>query len=238
MPQLIFKNEYVIVSQIFKESEKHEHAMMQIFIGDENNVVVVEEQEYSGKIIMVNQNVNHYIKTRKRCHAFVLVKPTSVLANYIKNNYLKDQKAIAIWQITFEEIQAEDSKEVLERKVLRILEALGIKNQKIVWDKRIETLIQEIQAGKCFNDSIKKIAEKYHLSEGRMAHLFKDEVGVSLMSYIQLMQLEYVYREVIKGKSVTEAALEAGFNSSSHFAYVCKKITGISISKVMRIAGF
>ena len=63
-------------------------------------------------------------------------------------------------------------------------------------------------------------------------------VGVSLMSYIQLIQLEYVYKEVMQGKSITEAALEGGFSSSSHFAYVCKKITGISISKVMKIAGF
>ncbi len=244
MPQLIFKNDYVIVSRIFKESEKHSHLMMQIFIGDANNVVMVEGKAYSGRIIITNQNVEHYIKTRDQCSAFLLVKPTSLLAKYIKSNYIKDEAAITINDIDFEKIAQEDCKEVLERKILAILKALGIKeqasvkNEQMILDERIRRLIQEIQAGKYFNHSIQDIAKVYHLSEGRMAHLFKDEAGISLMSYIQLMQLEYVYREVIKGKSVTEAALEAGFNSSSHFAYVCKKITGISISKVMRIAGF
>ena len=153
-------------------------------------------------------------------------------------NYLREEKAIVVKDISFEEILQEDCKEVLDRKIYRLLQALGIEGEKLVRDARVSGLIQAIQEGKYFNSSIIEIATMYHLSEGRMAHLFKEEVGISLMSYIQLMQLEYVYKEVIKGKRVTDAALEAGFNSSSHFAYVCKKLTGISISKVMRIAGF
>lgn len=256
MSQLIFKNEYVIVSQIFKESEKHVHPMMQIFIGDENNQVMVDGETYRGKIIIINQNVDHSIQTRDRFRVFLLVKPASLLAQYIRKHYLqnhtlnahlknniggsndlKEIKAVAINPITFEEILVEDSPNELERKVLSILKVLGVTEKQVSIDERVEKLIQVIQEGRYFNYSIKEIAQQCHLSEGRMAHLFKEEVGVSLMSYIQLMQLEYVYKEVINGKSITEAALEAGFYSSSHFAYVCKKITGISISKVMKIAG-
>ncbi len=238
MPNLIFKNEYVIVSQIFKESQKHFHPMLQIFIGNENNKVIVEGKEYAGKVIIINQNVNHYIETRENCQAFILLQPSSVMAKKIKEDYLKNQEAIVLKEITFEKILLQDSGQELEKKVERILNALQINREQGPLDTRIATLIMAIHEGKYFNASIKEIAKAYRLSESRIAHLFKEEIGLSIMSYIQLVQLEYVYRKVLAGENITNVALEAGFNSSSHFAYVCKKITGISISKVMKIAGF
>ena len=238
MPNLIFKNEYVIVSQIFKESQEHFHPMLQIFIGNEDNRVIVEGKEYAGKVIIINYNVNHYIETRENCQAFILLQPSSVMAKKIKKDYLKNQEAIVLKEITFEEISLQDSEQELEMKVESILSALKINREQRPIDTRIAALIMEIHEGKYFNASIKEIAKVYCLSESRIAHLFKEEIGLSIMSYIQLVQLEYVYKKVLAGENITSVALEAGFNSSSHFAYVCKKITGISISKVMKIAGF
>ena len=42
-----------------------------------------------------------------------------------------------------------------------------------------------------------------------------------------------VYYEIFHGKSITEAAVEAGFSSSAHFADVNRRVFGIAASHIM-----
>ena len=46
--------------------------------------------------------------------------------------------------------------------------------------------------------------------------------------------MRYAYELVLYGRSITYAALEAGFGSSAHLAAVCREQMGISISGVLR----
>ncbi|MBQ2879752.1 MAG: helix-turn-helix domain-containing protein [Anaerotignum sp.] len=43
-----------------------------------------------------------------------------------------------------------------------------------------------------------------------------------------------VYTQLLKGKTITEAALEAGFSSPSHFADVNRRIFGLSATNITR----
>ena len=83
-------------------------------------------------------------------------------------------------------------------------------------------------------DPTSAIAEAVFLSESRLTHLFKENVGISLKSYILIRRLEQAYRFVNSGGKVTQAAMESGFASSAHLAYTCKTLTGISITEVLR----
>jgi AraC-like DNA-binding protein len=64
--------------------------------------------------------------------------------------------------------------------------------------------------------------------------LFKEEVGISLKSYILIRRMEKAYKFVTAGGKVTQAAMESGFSSSAHLAYSCKTLTGISITEVLK----
>ena len=46
------------------------------------------------------------------------------------------------------------------------------------------------------------------------------------------------YADVIRGKTVTEAAIEAGFSSSAHFADVNRRVFGISIRNISKDLNF
>lgn len=81
---------------------------------------------------------------------------------------------------------------------------------------------------------MREIAARVYLSESRLTHLFKENAGISLKSYLVIRRLEKAYRFITSGGRMTRAAHESGFASSAHLAYTCKKLTGISVSEVLK----
>lgn len=66
------------------------------------------------------------------------------------------------------------------------------------------------------------------LSESRFSHLFREQVGVTFSSYTLLRKLYRAYTAAAAGENITQAAVEAGFASPSHFAAVNKRMFGIT----------
>lgn len=60
-----------------------------------------------------------------------------------------------------------------------------------------------------------------------LSHLFREQTGVSLKSYILLHQMEKAFIELLNGATITQAAMEAGFDSPSHFAATVKRMMGM-----------
>ena len=57
---------------------------------------------------------------------------------------------------------------------------------------------------------------------------------MTFAAYLIYQRILSVYADVIRGKTVTEAAIEAGFSSSTHFADVNRRVFGISIRNISR----
>jgi AraC-like DNA-binding protein len=99
------------------------------------------------------------------------------------------------------------------------------------FDERIVEVIKQIKITVSENISIKKFAKDVYLSESRLEKLFKDQIGIPITKY----RLKYrVYIGIIHlalGQSITNAALAAGFASSSHFSKSFRAINGIPPSE-------
>jgi AraC-like DNA-binding protein len=85
---------------------------------------------------------------------------------------------------------------------------------------------------------VKSLAAKVGLSESRLGHLFKEATGIPLKSYIVLHKLQKAYDAILDGETFTAAALRAGFDSPSHFAYTNKLMTGMSASGIIKNSEF
>ena len=90
----------------------------------------------------------------------------------------------------------------------------------------------------CMDHSVEKYAEELCVSTSRFSHLFSEQVGVSLKSYLTLHQLEKAYQEILGGSSITEAAMNAGFDSPSHFAATVKRLMGLPTRKALKDSRF
>ena len=99
-------------------------------------------------------------------------------------------------------------------------------------DERIQSAMQYIRSSLSENITCQEAADTVNLSQSRFSHLFKEQVGVTFAAYLIYQRIMYVYLQILRGKAITEAALEAGFSSSSHFADVNRRVFGLTASAI------
>jgi AraC-like DNA-binding protein len=180
----------------------------------------------------------HTMPKREECKLFLMIDPTSDLADYIQSNLLDGDKPKRMKTAKAFRYEEDADEEFLKDSMNNWLTEnsfqFGKEVNETVEDYRVVKLIREIRDYKHLEKRIDEIATEYNLSESRLSHAFKENVGVSLKGYLTIARLKYAYKLVMEGKSKTYAALEAGFASPAHLAYICKKQIGISITDVLK----
>ncbi len=96
-------------------------------------------------------------------------------------------------------------------------------------DQRISEIVQYINENYSRITAIEQIAERFYLSKFYLCRLFTKELGVSLISYLNMIKIRAACAMLEANKlTLTEIAECCGFNSSSYFCKVFKKEMGIS----------
>ena len=96
-------------------------------------------------------------------------------------------------------------------------------------DQRISEIVQYINENYGKISTIEQIAERFYLSKFYLCRLFAKELGVSLISYLNMIRIRAACAMLEANKlTLTEIALECGFNSSSYFCKVFKREVGVS----------
>ena len=99
------------------------------------------------------------------------------------------------------------------------------------FDERIVEVIRQIRTTVSENVTLKQFADDVHLSESRLEKLFKDQTGIPITKYRLKYRVFIGIIHLALGRSITEAALAAGFASSSHFSKSFSAINGIPPSE-------
>jgi AraC-like DNA-binding protein len=76
------------------------------------------------------------------------------------------------------------------------------------------------------------------LSESRLLHLFKEQIGLPIRNYILWIRLKKVVELIANGESLTYAAHEAGFSDSAHLSKIFLKSIGINPSFLIKNSKF
>lgn len=226
MSRIIFEDEYVIVIPSFKEVLPHKHSFYHLFwIGDN-----------AEKLYVVGGKMRHVMPPLPQCKAFLMIDPTSCIAEKIdkllgsgKPEIIDLVKGLEIINNTDEDIRQNVRTCLIENNLLE-----NTVSYDDLEDYRVVKLLKEIREYKHLEKSIQEIADKYGISDSRLSHAFKECMGISLKGYLNIKQMQYAYKLIMEGKSITYASLEAGFSSPAHLAAVCKKQMGISISMVLK----
>jgi AraC family transcriptional regulator, arabinose operon regulatory protein len=98
-------------------------------------------------------------------------------------------------------------------------------------DRRIELVLAQIDADLAHTWETAELAELVNLSASRFRHLFKEETGVSLGSYLReqrLVRAEFLLRTTFL--SIKEATTEVGVKSMGHFVLQFKARFGVTPS--------
>lgn len=96
-------------------------------------------------------------------------------------------------------------------------------------DERIQKCLDWIEANITEEGiNITMLSEKLFLSESRLAHLFKEQMGISIHQYILWKKIGTAVNKSLEGYSLTECAHFSGFTDSSHFNKTFKKMFGVN----------
>lgn len=95
-------------------------------------------------------------------------------------------------------------------------------------DERMQKYLDCIEANISVEGiNISMLSEMLFLSESRLAHLFKEQIGISIHQYILWKKIEMAVKRSLEGYSLTDCAHYAGFIDSSHFNKTFKKMFGV-----------
>jgi len=99
-------------------------------------------------------------------------------------------------------------------------------------DCRIARLIEQLHAEPAARTSLASIAKELELSESRLMHIFKRDVGIPFRRYRMWVSMGAAIRMMHAGARLTDAALATGFSSSAHFSASFREMFGIEPSRL------
>ncbi|MDE7394568.1 MAG: AraC family transcriptional regulator [Clostridiales bacterium] len=211
---------------------EHAHCVLQVFLSfDEPLSVTVENEQIGGKCIIVGANARHKFSCENAKRLSILIEPSSgfakELTKKIKGNFLVCDSDIEPLQQKAAALLDTNDKQPYIDFIDDFAKFLGIQRHAQVLDERIAALLELLQNCDCYDHTIESLAESVCLSSSRLSHLFREQIGVPLKSYLLFHQLERAFTALLSGKSMTDAAMLAGFDSPSHFAATVKKWMGM-----------
>lgn len=98
----------------------------------------------------------------------------------------------------------------------------------VQFDEQISSVLNYINENLSSDLSIETLAERFFASRYYLMHKFKSQTGNSIHIYILKKRLIMSNSLIQKGSSVTEAALESGFNDYSNYLRAYTAMFGLS----------
>jgi AraC family transcriptional regulator, arabinose operon regulatory protein len=125
------------------------------------------------------------------------------------------------------QIEAALAQNALEEFLLLLAQAQAQRMRKL--DARVERVLQQITDQFATPLTVSSLAEKVAMSPSRLAHLFKEQVGDSIIQTLLKLRLHQASRLLeFTARQVSEIATDVGFESASYFSRQFKMYYGQS----------
>lgn len=166
---------------------------------------------------IIHSNVPHTFSCLNGECQLYFVDPTSYAGRDIVNCYLGTKDIVLIDGI--------DAGHFREKHLIRSGKP---RSGTTAMDNRVERCLEWIKANFSIEGAnIAMLSELVFLSESRLAHLFRQQVGISVHQYILWKKVEMAVKRAMEGFSLTDCAYDSGFADSSHFIKTFQKMFGI-----------
>lgn len=101
-------------------------------------------------------------------------------------------------------------------------------------DLRIEKVVGHITSNLHKPLDFKILKDIACLSESRLIHLFKKELGIPIRKYVLWCRLQKAIKFYLKGHTLTQSAHIAGFSDVAHFTRTFVSMFGMAPSQVLK----
>ena len=235
MTSIYKSRSHILIRTGHRDPAEHCHMAAHIILSLKQNMTAVcSGKPFSCRGIMIPPGASHCIHTHGQPALVFLYNSTTRVAAQIREIQILPESAcdrICALFSAFEKDGTSRAYASFERSLLAILD---LESGCSVTDERILSAMKTIRSGLSEPLSCREIADSVYLSQSRFSHLFRQQVGMTFSAYVICQRLMYAYTKMIEGSSITEAALESGFSSSTHFAETNRRVFGLSASSITK----
>ncbi|HMR80135.1 MAG TPA: AraC family transcriptional regulator, partial [Polyangiaceae bacterium] len=113
-----------------------------------------------------------------------------------------------------------------------LLNAVAPGSKLIPMDSRVAAAVTAIQSVSGRVSKVAAVADSVGLSESRLAHLFRDQVGLPLRRYALWVRLCTAVQMLGTGRNLSDAAHASGFADHAHFTRTFRQMFGLVPSQI------
>ena len=234
MTKLYEADNHILIHAGYENPVRHRHMAAHILISPEGPIqVAAGGADFLCHGAVIPSGLPHSIDTFGKEVLVFLYDCTSGTAKQIRNFQCIPEESCKIIAGLYDSLENPCTAQQYRIFESSVLKQLGIRSvTSPACDQRILAAMAYIRSRACETVTCREVADAVCLSQGRFSHLFKEQAGMTFAAYRIYQRILYVYTAVLQGKSVTEAALDAEFSSSAHFADVNRRVFGTSIRSI------
>lgn len=232
---LIFAGQHVV-------TKMHSHHAYEIVIPFDSNVILqTEDSSVKASGLIIRNDITHSTKAEGFI-LFIYINPETQLGKRLnhllyKNNLLEIQDTVIekIKSFINDLIKNEYSEsEMLTFLTSVLLNDITQMETNYNPDSRVSNVINHIKSNLHKPLNFKQLKDIACLSESRLIHLFKKEIGIPIRKYVLWSRLQEAIKYFLKGKTLTQSAHLAGFSDIAHLTRTFVSMFGITPSQILR----
>lgn len=220
-----FENVYAVFSKSNYITRRHAHYALEIVCCKEGAfTVTTDHKKYQSlQNVIIPPNIPHSFSCIDATCDLLFLDPLSIIGSYFMQRYHLAHHKDVLVNVPESDLFHKEGKFDIPQ-LLRTAPKSAFENI----DSRITNCIKAIEA--VFTDqnvTVTALADVSFLSEGRLSHLFKEQLGISIHQYILWKKIILAVSKSRMGASLTDCAHAVGFADSSHFSKAFVKMFGI-----------
>lgn len=224
-----------LFSGAIADTEPHRHHAIQIVFGfDDAFEIQLGERKIRSRCIAIGSDVTHQFLGQEKPFLFFYAEPESDFGTLIEQKLSAGYELLDERSAFLENIRQDIFAKGLSISTMKngLRKTMDIAGDTPVRDARLTLVLSLIEEKPDRKISVPVLADAAGLSESRLQHLFKEQIGISMKRYMLWKRMIDGINFAIKGSDLTTAAYEAGFSDAAHMSRTFKEMFGINLSKI------
>jgi AraC-like DNA-binding protein len=214
-------------------TEMHMHPAVEIIVAKEGTFSIASNTlKLNGlKIAIIKENTLHSLNCSNcRIEILLIERHSKFVKQFLSELSIHLEDDI----FTESELSTSDM-------ISQIIEQIYTKDVQNTYDNRISTILNSLSLNSQSYQYLKEnILKSFEISESRLSHLFKEQVGVSIKKYLVWNNLKHSINDYLVEKGdnqdLFDSIIDNGFYDQPHFNKSYKSKIGLSPGKVYNSA--
>lgn len=212
-------------------TEFHSHPAIEILLAQSGTFTLHTPSLHAENLTfaVIDSNLEHRILSNDSSIRLVMTEHHHTLTHQVLQTLGINARHSIVTSLT-EVHRRDEMPGIIAKIVAEILSGSKVNDE---YDERINAIISYIHRHKLdYEAMIPTLKDIAHLSESRLSHLFKANVGISLKKYLVWSKLKTTINQLLEhDDDLFTSLIQSGFYDQPHFSKAFKTMLGIAPSK-------